>query len=97
MLVSWLRKNYLVLLIIAMLVAYPVMVSFMREQFAVYKIHEGAPATMLVVFLVAGYVVERYAKQKWGGMKGRGNVLLVTVWLALTLVIRYVFGIKLFW
>ncbi len=76
--------------------AYRHIVDLLSQQFSVYQIHMGNEASYVAVFLIAGWLVNKFAVRKWGKFDIRGFILLTVVLFALTAILMYGFGYKFF-
>jgi hypothetical protein len=83
---------------LATVAAYPHIVNLLEQQFSVYKIHMGNPASYIVVFALFGWWFDRFYKQKTHRktMGVLGNILLVVGLVILTLILKFGFGYQ-FW
>jgi len=76
---------------------YPHIVKLLSEQFSVYSLHFGNPATYIFVYVVYGLWFGSYYPKRWGhGKMGwRGNILLFAGALIILVILVKVFGYKL--
>ena len=81
---------------LAAIIFYPFIVSLLSQQFSVYHIYVGNPATYIGVYVVYGLWFGNYYMKRWGhGKMGlRGNILLFAGAIVILLVLVYVFDYK---
>ena len=77
---------------LASVVSYHYIINLLSEQFSVYQIHMGNEASYVVIFAIAGWLVQKFAVKRWGKFDIRGFILLTIVLAALTAILVYVFG-----
>ena len=70
--------------------------DLLSQQFSVYQIHMGNEASYVVIFMIAGWLVNKFAVRRWGRFGVKGLILLTVVLLVLTVVFTYVFNYRFF-
>ena len=73
--------------------------NLLHQQFTVYKLHFGDPASYLFIYIIYGWWFEGLYRRKWGhGKMGvRGNALLGTGAVLIMVTLVYVFGYQFLW
>jgi hypothetical protein len=76
--------------------SYPFIVDLLSQQFSVYQLYVGNPATYIFVFVVYGLWFNNFYTKRWGHGKIdlRGNIMLLIGAVTILFLLVYVFGYK---